>query len=129
MRSRIPTPILVSVVAPVYNEERILETFVAEVRDALSSLPQRVRFEIVLVNDGSTDGSAEKLDSLVADTCDLRVVHLCRNFGHSAAISAGLNQARGDAVILMDSDLQDDPAAFSAFFAKWQEGYRVVYRD
>ncbi len=121
-------PPLISVVAPVYNEATIVETFVSEVRQALEALPQRVRTEIVLVNDGSSDGTAERLDALASEAAgDVRVIHLCRNFGHGPAISAGLNHARGDAVILMDSDLQDDPAAFRGFFEKWREGYAVVY--
>src|SRR5437879_4784291 len=119
---------LISVVAPVYNEAAAVETFVNEVRQALAALPQPVAYEIILVNDGSTDTTAERLDTLAQDSSvRMRVIHLCRNFGHSAAISAGLDDARGDAVILMDADLQDDPSAFRGFVEKWLSGFAVVY--
>ena len=105
-----------------------MHTFVTEVRQALDGLQPPVAYEIVLVNDGSTDGSGELLDGLAADSPEyIRVIHLSRNFGHGPAIFAGLDHARGDAVILMDSDLQDDPAAFSVFLEKWREGYDAVY--
>ena len=83
--------------------------------------------EIIFVNDGSSDGSAELLDQLAADRHDIRVVHFSRNFGHQAAVHAGLAHASGDALVLMDSDMQDAPEAIERFLAKWQEGYDVVY--
>src|SRR5262245_6658559 len=96
---------LISVVAPDYDEAPILDTFMAEVRKALDTLPWPIKYEIILVNDGSEDGSAERLDQLAHDVeAHITVIHLCRNFGHSAAISAGLDRASGDAVILMDAD-------------------------
>src|SRR5689334_17021471 len=111
---------LISVVAPVYNEAAILNTFVTEVIEALDSLQPPVAYEVVLVNDGSTDGSADILDEFAQNSpACFKVVHLSRNFGHGPAIMAGLDHARGDAVILMDSDLQDDPAAFQLFIEKW----------
>ena len=118
----------ISVVAPVFNEATVLDTFVKEIRQAFAVLPQSVTYEIILVNDGSTDGSVERLDALSRESsAGIKVIHLCRNFGHSAAISAGLDHACGDAVILMDADLQDDPSAFRGFVEKWLEGYAVVY--
>jgi len=83
--------------------------------------------EVVFVNDGSTDASPQILDELAAASAAVRVVHLVRNFGHQAAVQAGLAHARGDAVVLMDSDLQDAPEAVPQFIRKWRLGYDVVY--
>jgi len=119
---------LLSIVAPVYNEAEGIEGFVREVREHAAALECGGRVELVLVNDGSADGTASILDQLVASAPGaIRVVHLARNFGHGAAVAAGLDHARGDAVILMDADFQDDPAAFAPLMAKWKEGYDVVY--
>lgn len=117
-----------SVVAPVYNEAEGIAGFVAEVRERLAALEQPGRCELVLVNDGSTDGSGELLDRLAAEfPGEIRVVHLARNFGHGPAVAAGLDHAEGDVVILMDADYQDDPAAFAPLLEKWREGFDVVY--
>jgi glycosyltransferase involved in cell wall biosynthesis len=117
-----------SVVAPVYNEAEGIAGFVAEVRDHLAALQSPGGHELVLVNDGSTDDSGAILDDLAAaHPGEVRVVHLARNFGHGAAVAAGLDHARGDAIILMDSDYQDDPAAFAPLVDRWQDGYDVVY--
>ena len=86
-----------------------------------------VQYEIIFVNDGSRDESAAVLDHLAAVTDSVRVVHLSRNFGHQAAVQAGLAHARGDAVVLMDSDMQDAPEAIGRFLAEWRAGYDVVY--
>jgi dolichol-phosphate mannosyltransferase len=114
---------LISVVVPAYNEAGVLERLCDEVFKALRGH----RFEIVFVNDGSTDGSTAELDRLAVAREEVKVVHLSRNFGHQAAIVAGLEHALGDAVILMDCDLQDDPAALPKMVEKWKEGYEVVY--
>jgi glycosyltransferase involved in cell wall biosynthesis len=116
---------LFSVVLPVYNEEQILPLLAARLaRIFWSSL---MDYEIIFVNDGSSDDSAAVLDQLAADSENVRVVHLSRNFGHQAALQAGLAHAQGDAVIIMDSDLQDAPEAIPEMIRKWQEGYDVVY--
>ena len=117
-----------SVVAPVYNEAGHVAAFVDEVAAALEALALDGGFEVVLVNDGSIDGSGTVLDACAAARPGVvSVIHLARNFGMEPAIYAGLQFARGDAVIVMDSDRQDDPAAFSAFVGKWREGFEVVY--
>lgn len=119
---------LLSIVAPVYNEAEGIEAFLREVREHAANLDTEGRVELVLVNDGSTDGTGEILVRLAAEhPGEIRAVHLARNFGHGAAVAAGLDHARGDAVILMDADFQDDPAAFAPLLAKWSEGYDVVY--
>lgn len=122
--------ICVSVVAPVYNERALVDEFVAEVLRALEKLALPGAREVVLVDDGSWDGSGEALDAWVEQSGGVvRVVHLARNFGHAAAVTAGLEHARGDVVILMDADLQDDPAAFGAFVERWLQGFDVVYAE
>lgn len=117
--------LLISVVLPVYNESRVLETLTACVGDAIKETG--CDGEIVFVNDGSRDGSGEILDQLAADDHQVRVIHLSRNFGHQAAVQAGLSHAHGDVVVIMDSDMQDDPRSIGAFLEKWREGYDVVY--
>lgn len=116
---------LVSVVLPVYNEAAVLDRLLTGIQMALE--PLACRYEIVFVNDGSQDASASILDDLAEQDFRIRVIHFSRNFGHQAAVQAGMMHARGDAVILMDSDLQDDPAAIPRFLQKWQDGYDVVY--
>ncbi len=119
---------LVSVAAPLFNEAEGVETYVKEARESLRALALPCPHEFVLVDDGSTDGTGAKLDALAdAHPGEIRVVHLARNFGHASAVAAALDHARGDVVILMDADLQDDPAAFGLFLAKWREGFDVVY--
>lgn len=114
-----------SVVIPVYNEQENLDALYARLVSALESVEPS--FEIVFVNDGSRDDSAAMLDVFAARDPRVQVVELARNFGHQIAISAGLDFARGDAVIVMDADLQDPPEVLPQFIAKWREGYDVVY--
>lgn len=116
---------LVSVVLPVFNEAAVLGRLTEQLVGALSKVD--CRYELVFVNDGSSDGSAERLDELAFVNPRIRVLHLSRNFGHQAALHAGLSHARGDAVVVMDSDLQDDPYAIRRFLDEWQNGYDVVY--
>ncbi|MDZ4817593.1 MAG: glycosyltransferase family 2 protein [Planctomycetota bacterium] len=116
---------LITVVLPVYNEAAVLETLHEQVQEAIVDCGTNA--EIVFVNDGSTDASARILDCLADQHHNIRVVHFSRNFGHQAAVQAGLEQARGDAVVLMDADLQDAPQAIGQFLEQWQAGYDVVY--
>ena len=117
--------VLISVVLPVYNEAKVLATLLERVTESLAACD--VRYEILFVDDGSSDASPQILDELAAAHAGVRVVHFVRNFGHQAAVQAGLVHARGDAVVLMDSDLQDAPEAIPQFVGKWREGYDVVY--
>jgi len=116
---------LLSVVLPVYNEADVLHTLAGQIERVVE--PLGIRYELVFVDDGSSDGSDEILDEMAADRPHVRVLHLSRNFGHQPALQAGLAHARGDAVIVMDSDMQDDPAAIPKFLRRWQEGFDVVF--
>ena len=119
---------IISVVAPFYNEVKGIEAFVKELEAEFKKIGYGEQHELILVNDGSTDGSDQELDRIVEDhTGNIKVVHLSRNFGHASAVYAGLEQASGEVIILMDSDMQDDPACFDLFLQKWREGYGVVY--
>ena len=116
---------LVSLVVPCFNEAEVLPIFLARMRPILRDL-SGLRHEIVFVNDGSTDGT---LPFLIAETVldpAIRVVDLSRNFGKEAALSAGLAEARGDAVIPFDADLQDPPDLIPRLVERWREGFEVV---
>ena len=116
-------PALVTVSAPVLNEESLLETFYARVRDALDSQV----FELVLVDDGSTDGTPAVLEALAERDARVKVVRLSRNFGYQAAVVAGLDHASGDVVVTIDSDLQDPPELIPRLIEEWRSGADVVY--
>jgi glycosyltransferase involved in cell wall biosynthesis len=116
---------LISVVLPVYNEQQVLPTLLGQIAVAMAELG--VDYEVLFVDDGSTDRSPQILDLLAAEDRRVRVIHLSRNFGHQAAVQAGLAHVRGDAVVLMDSDMQDAPAAIPEFIRRWQAGCDVVY--
>ncbi len=114
---------LLSVVAPVYNEEATIQEFYTRVCSALEG----VNFELVLVDDGSSDGSTASLDQLATNDPRVRVVYLSRNFGHQTALTAGLDHARGDAVVMLDADLQDPPELIARMLDHWRAGCDVVY--
>ena len=120
---------LVSMVLPAYNEQDVLpETyrrFTAECPKWLAEFG--LDYEIIFVNDGSRDATPTLLDEYAARDPRVRAVHLTRNFGHQAAISAGLTVARGDAIAIMDCDLQDPPEVLPQFIRRWREGNQVVY--
>src|SRR4051812_9495890 len=117
------TPDLVSVVAPMLDEEDCVEVFYTRVRDALGDVP----WELVVVDDGSADGPGAALRALAARDERVRVIELSRRFGHQAAITAGLDHARGDAVVTVDGDLQDPPEVIPRLLGRWAEGAEVVY--
>ncbi len=118
---------LVSFVLPLFNESGILRHLTNRVREVMST--SGYSFELVYVNDGSTDDSGLILDELAASDPRIVVLHLSRNFGHQAALHAGLEQSCGAAVIVMDSDLQDNPAVVPLFLDKWESGFDVVYAE
>lgn len=118
-------PPFVSVVLPVFNEVEALPRLVEQLHEVLFALGHE--YELVFVDDGSTDGSGVWLDEAARNRNDLTAVRLSRNFGHQAALQAGLDEARGDVVVVMDSDLQDDPRALPRFLEAWRAGHDVVY--
>jgi glycosyltransferase involved in cell wall biosynthesis len=118
-------PVLLSLVIPVYNEEATLDALFSGVRDRLGTLG--ISYEVVLIDDGSRDRTAEMIVEMTRRDARFRSVHFSRNFGHQAAVTAGLHFARGSAVVVMDADLQDPPELLPAMLDRWREGYHVVY--
>ncbi len=116
---------LLSIVTPFYNEKEVIEIFYERLAKALNST--NIHSEVILVDDGSTDGSFEIAKSIQERDNRVKVISLSRNFGQQSAITAGLNEARGEAVIVMDVDLQDPPEMIPALIEKFNEGYDVVY--
>ncbi len=114
-----------SVVAPVYNEIGCVQEFNKQVSAAMKTLHES--WELVLVDDGSTDGSTNAIREIAKRDAHVRPVIFARNFGHQIAVTAGLDYARGDAVIIIDADLQDPPAVMLDLIEKWKEGFEVVY--
>jgi glycosyltransferase involved in cell wall biosynthesis len=113
---------LLSVVVPLHDEEDTVRELCRRVDAALMGVP----FELILVDDASTDGTPQLLDALADADERLRVLHLSRNFGHQAALTAGLEHARGDAVAMLDGDLQDPPELLPKMVAHWRSGSDVV---
>lgn len=114
-----------SIVAPVFNEEETVPYFYREVVAVMEQLGEP--FEIVLINDGSRDGSYRVMREIHAQDPRVRVIDFSRNFGHQIAISAGLDHARGQCVVIIDSDLQDPPGVIPELIQRWKEGAEVVY--
>lgn len=114
----------ISVVVPLFNEEDNIEPLLIRLREALEPLGKE--YEIILVDDGSTDGSFESLRRLHARDPRLKVVRLRRNFGQTAAFSAGFDQAEGRVIVTIDADLQNDPADIPLLLAKLEQGYDIV---
>jgi dolichol-phosphate mannosyltransferase len=126
MHMKSPTLPALSVVLPCFNERENL----GPLHDRLAPLLEKIAggsFEVIVVDDASTDGSGEMLDALHRRDARFKVIHFSRNFGHQAALSAGLDAASGAAVVLMDCDLQDPPEVIEAFVQRWREGFDVVY--
>jgi glycosyltransferase involved in cell wall biosynthesis len=118
---------LVTVVSPVFNEALGVREFYERATRAMTGIQPPVAHELLFVDDGSTDGSDEVLRQLAAEDNRVRVVSLSRNFGHQLAITSGMDHAYGDAVVVIDSDLQDPPEVIADMVASWRSGYQVVY--
>jgi glycosyltransferase involved in cell wall biosynthesis len=120
-----PAPELISIVCPCYNEEEGLDGFVTRLRSAMAvgGYP----YEIVFVNDGSSDGTLAKMVALARAEGNISVVNLSRNFGKEIALTAGLCHAAGDAVVVIDADLQDPPEVIDEFVQRYREGFDIAY--
>ena len=117
---------LLSIVVPVFNETEVIEAFYERTKKVVDSL-DTFSYEIIFVDDGSKDGSYQKLVELANSDPSVRIIKFSRNFGHQIAITAGTDMAKGDAVVVIDADLQDPPEVIRDFVAKWEAGYDVVY--
>jgi polyisoprenyl-phosphate glycosyltransferase len=117
---------LISVIVPVFNETEVVNECHRQLSEVLAKLPFTT-WELVFIDDGSSDDSYEKLAVLASRDSHVRVVRLSRNFGHQAAITAGLDESRGDCSVIIDADLQDPPEVIALMVDRWREGYEVVY--
>jgi glycosyltransferase involved in cell wall biosynthesis len=124
-RQRRPADPLLSLVIPVFNEEESIDLFLDTVMPLLERAS--LRFELVFINDGSRDNTFARLFDRGRGDRRIRIVNLSRNFGKEAALTAGIDHAKGDILIPMDIDLQDPPELIQPFIARWREGYDIVY--
>jgi len=120
-----PARPLISIVAPCFNEADAVDGFVSALDAALAAADFDI--ELVFVDDGSTDGTRARLCAIADGHKNCRIVIFSRNFGKEAALTAGLEHARGDAVVVIDVDMQDPPSLIMDFVARWREGFDVVY--
>lgn len=116
---------LLSVVVPVYNEELVIEALHSRLLQVLS--PALASFEIVFVNDGSKDATPAMVDAICKSDPRFKALHFSRNFGHQAAVTAGLHAVTGNVIVVLDADLQDPPELIHDMLARWREGFDVVY--
>lgn len=114
---------VVSVVVPVFNEAEVIGAFYARASAALAALP----FELVFIDDGSRDTSFQQLSDFAAADPRVQIIKFSRNFGHQIAITAGIDHARGDCVVVIDADLQDPPEVIPSMVDQWRQGFDVVY--
>lgn len=117
--------LIYSVVVPLYNEELVIDESYKRLKSVMDSA--NGNYEILFINDGSHDTTRDKVENICRKDKNIKLVNFSRNFGHQAAITAGMNKALGDAIIVIDADLQDPPESILDMIAKWREGYDVVY--
>jgi len=114
-----------TIIAPIFNELENIPELYPRIRDVMDQTNEP--WELILVDDGSTDGSTEIIRKLAENDKRVRPIIFARNFGHQIAVTAGIDYSRGDAVVIIDADLQDPPEVILKLIAKWREGYEVVY--
>jgi len=120
-----PANIDLSIVVPIFNEEQIIEQLLQRLQNAAEGITEN--YEIIFVNDGSKDGSLLKLKAACANNPKLKYISFSRNFGHQVAITAGMDYAKGNAIITIDGDLQDPPELIPKMYEEYKNGYKVVY--
>ncbi len=116
----------VSMVIPMYYEEQVAEECYKRVAENLKKLSD-YDYEIIFVNDGSKDKTLDILEKIAKEDKNVKIISFSRNFGHQAAVTAGLKNVSGDVIVIMDADLQDPPELIEGMLKKWEEGYEVVY--
>lgn len=114
-----------SVIIPVYNEEKVIDESYKRLKTVMNRL--RSPYELLFVNDGSRDRTSDKLNAIAESDSNVKVLEFSRNFGHQIAITAGMDYAAGQAVVVIDADMQDPPELIPQMVRKWEEGYDVVY--
>lgn len=117
----------ISVVIPMYCEEEVVDICYKRVVNNLKKLSDKYSYEIIFINDGSKDSTLKILKKIASNDDNVKIISFSRNFGHQAAVTAGIRNVIGDAVIIMDADLQDPPELFEGMIEKWENGYDVVY--
>ena len=117
----------ISVVIPMYYEEQVADECTNRVTKVLKSIKDEYDYEIIYVNDGSKDKTLEILEKQAKKDKHIKVISFSRNFGHQAAVTAGLKYVTGDAIVIMDADLQDPPELIPDMLKEWENGYEVIY--
>ena len=117
----------ISVVIPVYFEEEVVGECYIRTKRVLESLKSKYEYEIIFVNDGSKDKTLDILEEISEEDNSVKVISFSRNFGHQAAVTAGLKYATGDAVVIMDADMQDPPEVIEQMISLWEQGNEVIY--
>ncbi len=116
---------MISVVIPMYNEQEVIRAGYDRIAGVMKGLA--LPYELIFINDGSKDDTLRIMTEVCADDSHARVIDFARNFGHQIAVTAGLDHCRGDAVVIIDADMQDPPELIPSMIEKWREGYDVVY--
>lgn len=117
----------ISLIIPMYYEQEVAEVCYKSVKKVLNELNETYEHEIIFINDGSKDKTLDILQKIAEFDKNVKIISFSRNFGHQAAVTAGLKYATGDAIIIIDADLQDPPELIPDMLAKWEQGYEVIY--
>ncbi len=117
----------ISVVIPMYNEESVAKECYKKISQVFYKLREKYDYEMIIINDGSDDKTLEILEEIAKNEKKIKVISFSRNFGHQAAVTAGIRKITGDAVVIIDADLQDPPEEIPGMIKKWEEGNEVIY--